>query len=298
MAHTVLHPGRRQSAFTLIELLVCIAIVALLLGLILPTLAAARGAGHVSVCASNLRQLQIANLMYAQESRGGYAPGAPDFLSNLVRWHGSRESASAAFTPGGGTLTEYISGGDAEGGGASGAVRACPGFSPPRDGFERSAGGYGYNNAFVGTVRGPVVGGMLVPPVAPPGPPGSELLVVVTDRVGSREDRFAAPNATVAFTDSALAAGSASSTAGGAIEYSFAEPRFWPDAAGARLDPSVHFRHGGKRDGRAGVVWLDGHVGSEARTFTWSSGLYGADPEPLRIGWFGAADDNSLFDYE
>jgi hypothetical protein len=37
-------------------------------------------------------------------------------------------------------------------------------------------------------------------------------------------------------------------------------------------------------------------VTSETRTFTWSSGFYGGDPERLDIGWFGKTDDNDLFD--
>ena len=37
---------------------------------------------------------------------------------------------------------------------------------------------------------------------------------------------------------------------------------------------------------------------SETMTHTWSSGLYGGDTRASGVGWFGDADDNSLFDYE
>ena len=67
---------RNGRGFTLIELLVVIAIIAILAALLLPVLAAARRAAWKSTCASNLKQIGNAIIMYCND----YQDYMPPFM--------------------------------------------------------------------------------------------------------------------------------------------------------------------------------------------------------------------------
>lgn len=253
--------GHFREGFTLVELLVVIAIVALLAGLLLPSLAGAHRSALRSACASNLRQLAMANHMYAA-AHGTFVPAAADiWSSNLHRWHGARSKKGTAFEPASGPLSDYLD--------ERGAIKKCPSFQSDQPDFEAGCGGYGYNATGV----------------------GSQAYLLGTyhgSSLGMTPEMIAQPASTVMFADAAYAETKKGIT--WLIEYSFVEPYLLladnrPIEA-YPATPTIHFRH----DGLANVVWVDGHVTAERLDHSRNSVL-----EKHEIGWFGPSD-NSLFD--
>ncbi|MDW8261342.1 MAG: hypothetical protein RMJ35_02340, partial [Phycisphaerales bacterium] len=68
----------------LIELLVVIGLLAILLAMLLPVIRQTRAQADASGCASNLRQLYLAQMFYADENGGRLA--APMGISSIGRW--------------------------------------------------------------------------------------------------------------------------------------------------------------------------------------------------------------------
>jgi prepilin-type N-terminal cleavage/methylation domain-containing protein/prepilin-type processing-associated H-X9-DG protein len=275
----------KHRGFTLVELLVVIAVLALLLAILLPSLAAARERALSTVCKSNLRQLCAANLNYVTANNDSNVPAASDFFDydgGCWRWHGVRpppdptRGLQRVFDPLLGPLSKSL---------ADGKVKACPSFRAfgtdlAAGAFETGAGGYGYNQTGVGSQDYEF---------------GRSRRSVL---LGIRAERIKRPSDTVMFTDAAMPIGYPHEML---IEYSFAEAPYFvlPGTHGPYeettwlSDPSIHFRHAE----RANVVWCDGHVTEERMSFTKASNSYQGDNYKWHVGWFGP-QDNSLFSPE
>ncbi|MBC8101143.1 MAG: DUF1559 domain-containing protein [Cytophagales bacterium] len=122
---------RTPSGFTLIELLVVIAILAILAALLFPVFAQAREKARQSSCASNLRQIAMAGLMYAQD----YDETLPVYTYDYrTYWVGYKASSSVLMDKSRGLITPYIQ---------SGEIQRCPSYT---DGENLGGTGYGINS--------------------------------------------------------------------------------------------------------------------------------------------------------
>jgi prepilin-type N-terminal cleavage/methylation domain-containing protein/prepilin-type processing-associated H-X9-DG protein len=263
-------PGPR--GFTLLELLVVIAIIAVLIAILQPSLSGARQQAQLIICASNIRQLDLANPLYAGDNNTFSVIAAADIFNDLgdgegghFRWHGTRDAAGQPFDPARGPLAPYL--------GPGGQVKSCPTFNPlagasSGNNFEQGCGGYGYNELYVGG-RDDLYG--FCPQAAATSAPLASI---------------ASPTATVMFTDAGMAQPAGPKAV--VTEYSFCEAPFLQEAPGLPSTdpawPSIHFRH----HGRANVAWADGHVTVE--TLAFSNESYGLTPVQVQaagVGWFG-----------
>jgi len=134
----------KRNGFTLIELLVVVAIIAVLVAILLPSLSRARNTARAVVCKSNMRNLSLALSYYANE--GGYYPANSEpMASTWVQWL----EAAKAVPPGTYKSKPTVSG-----------ILLCPN-TVPRAGYEMLCSfGPTLANSNVQTMTAPC-GGML-----------------------------------------------------------------------------------------------------------------------------------------
>ena len=270
-----MHLTKKQDkldAFTLIEILVVISVIALLMAILFPSLAASKNAAKMVLCQSNLRQLAIANQSYANDYNDYSIPGAIDIdTTNLHRWYGTRTSTDDPFDTTKGAIASYLEQCDLQ---CPQKVRFTE-LSPSNELYEHGNGGYGYNFVYI----------------------GSKIWSSGLEEPNSRESAKLAdikqPTATLLFSDTAMASRVDMEPA--LIQYAFIEPRFfvvdkepvpvWSPA------PSIHFRH----RKRAGVVWADGHADNHKISYYDGTNDDGTRPAEFNVGWFEPMN-NSLFD--
>ncbi|MCK5000152.1 MAG: prepilin-type N-terminal cleavage/methylation domain-containing protein [Anaerohalosphaera sp.] len=84
----------RNKAFTLIELLVVISIIALLLAILMPALGTVKKKAQSVVCRSNLKQLQLAAFLYADDyGNSFFAYGTAVYIEYMAPYIGDVDSA-------------------------------------------------------------------------------------------------------------------------------------------------------------------------------------------------------------
>jgi len=81
--------SQRKAGFTLVELLVVIGIIALLISILLPSLNRARETANRVKCASNLKQIGLAILLYSNENKGAYprTKASTPTLTGVTHFH-------------------------------------------------------------------------------------------------------------------------------------------------------------------------------------------------------------------
>ncbi len=244
------------KTFTLIELLVVIAIIAILAAMLLPALQNARERGKTSFCLSSIRQLGLANQLYAG-GNGDYYIYAALYSNGTKYWCGESESGWGNININGG-LNDYL--------GRSKKIRECPSIEYDSDNSTASGtGGYGYSEAI-----------------------GTYTTSSSWDSVPAKMSYLSSPAKTIMFADQADVKN------GTYVEqWSIYAPYFldkdelsW---GGITASPTIHFRHNRK----TGVCWADGHADSQGPMTYTAYGAYESEKtmQEKQIGWFGGGGD-------
>jgi prepilin-type processing-associated H-X9-DG protein/prepilin-type N-terminal cleavage/methylation domain-containing protein len=223
---SVQQPDKKKKAFTLVELLVVTAIIAILTGILLPSLARSKDSAKRIKCVNHLRQIGLASQMYWNDNDGKCFPFRVGPSTNgVIYWFGWLEldspEGSRRFDPEQGALYSYLQGH---------GVEMCPSLNYSSGRFKLKANGatygYGYNR-------------FLYPPTSKP-PPKIESILQ--------------PSQITLFADAAQVNDFQEPAS---PENPMLEEFYYVDSSTSY--PNGHFRHTKK----ANVLFCDGHVGSE-----------------------------------
>jgi prepilin-type N-terminal cleavage/methylation domain-containing protein len=133
-------PAKRNRGFTLIEVLVVVAIIALLISILIPSLNAARKQARMVACQANLRSLMLGFLTYASETKG-FLPGLSE--DHEADWLGlgntnklTGQGPGSGRNPEDGTVFKYV--------GKQTQVYRCPDDDPYRKSATTANRNYSY----------------------------------------------------------------------------------------------------------------------------------------------------------